>query len=474
MAEQGLRRTGGTELNLESMGVNLPYSMQAEQSVLGAALLQADIIPELVELLRPEMFYARQNGQIFAEMVRLFTAGQTVDFVTLLDAVTGEGVFESADAAKVYLTGLAETVPSISNVQAYAKIVQEKYLVRQLMGAAKDILEQSGEEPDADLLLESAEQKIYEIRSGRDTSALTSISSVIVDTLVNLQKIAGPDRDKYAGIPTGFTYLDTVLTGMGRSDLIILAARPGMGKTSFALNIATNVAKKQKIPVAIFSLEMTKDQLTNRILSAEAGVDSHAFRSGALGDAEWEDLAHASEILHDVPIYMDDTSGITIPEVKAKIRRINQDPSRPDIGLVIIDYLQLMTSGRRTENRVQEISDITRNLKIMAKELNVPVIALSQLSRSAEKATGRSDHRPQLSDLRDSGSIEQDADVVLFLYRQAYYNSHQDGAEEQQADERTAECIVAKNRHGETSTVQLGWDGAHTRFMNLDFSHGNN
>ena len=474
MAEQGLRRTGGTELNLESMGVNLPYSMQAEQSVLGAALLQADIIPELVELLRPEMFYARQNGQIFAEMVRLFTAGQTVDFVTLLDAVTGEGVFESADAAKVYLTGLAETVPSISNVQAYAKIVQEKYLVRQLMGAAKDILEQSGEEPDADLLLESAEQKIYEIRSGRDTSALTSISSVIVDTLVNLQKIAGPDRDKYAGIPTGFTYLDTVLTGMGRSDLIILAARPGMGKTSFALNIATNVAKKQKIPVAIFSLEMTKDQLTSRILSAEAGIDSQAFRTGKLQEEDWDDLARASEILHDAPIYMDDTSGITIPEVKAKIRRINQDPSRPDIGLVIIDYLQLMTSGRRTENRVQEISDITRNLKIMAKELNVPVIALSQLSRSAEKATGRSDHRPQLSDLRDSGSIEQDADVVLFLYRQAYYNRHQDGAEEQQADERTAECIVAKNRHGETSTVQLGWDGAHTRFMNLDFSHGNN
>ena len=474
MAEQGLRRTGGTELNLESMGVNLPYSMQAEQSVLGAALLQADIIPELVELLRPEMFYARQNGQIFAEMVRLFTAGQTVDFVTLLDAVTGEGVFESADAAKVYLTGLAETVPSISNVQAYAKIVQEKYLVRQLMGAAKDILEQSGEEPDADLLLESAEQKIYEIRSGRDTSALTSISSVIVDTLVNLQKIAGPDRDKYAGIPTGFTYLDTVLTGMGRSDLIILAARPGMGKTSFALNIATNVAKKQKIPVAIFSLEMTKDQLTSRILSAEAGIDSQAFRTGKLQEEDWDDLARASEMLHDAPIYMDDTSGITIPEVKAKIRRINQDPSRPDIGLVIIDYLQLMTSGRRTENRVQEISDITRNLKIMAKELNVPVIALSQLSRSAEKATGRSDHRPQLSDLRDSGSIEQDADVVLFLYRQAYYNRHQDGAEEQQADERTAECIVAKNRHGETSTVQLGWDGAHTRFMNLDFSHGNN
>ena len=473
MADMGYRRSSGTELNLESMGVNLPDSMQAEQSVLGAALLQADIIPELVETLRPEMFYARQNGQIFAEMVRLFTAGQTVDFVTLLDAVVGESVFDSPDAAKVYLTGLAETVPSISNVQAYAKIVQEKYLVRQLMGAAKTSLEQSSDESDADLLLESAEQKIYEIRSGRDSSALTSISSVIVDTLVNLQKISGPDRDKYAGIPTGFTYLDTVLTGLGRSDLIILAARPGMGKTSFALNIATNVAKKQKIPVAIFSLEMTKDQLTSRILSAEAGIDSQAFRTGKLSDEDWDDLARASEMLHSAPIYMDDTSGITIPEVKAKIRRINQDPGRPNIGLVVIDYLQLMTSGKRTENRVQEISDITRNLKIMAKELNVPVIALSQLSRAAEKTSGRSDHRPQLSDLRDSGSIEQDADVVLFLYRAAYYNSTSGGGETAQADENVAECIVAKNRHGEVSTVQLGWDGAHTRFLDIDFNHAN-
>ena len=248
MAEQGLRRTGGTELNLESMGVNLPYSMQAEQSVLGAALLQADIIPELVETLRPEMFYARQNGQIFAEMVRLFTAGQTVDFVTLLDAVTSEGVFESADAAKVYLTGLAETVPSISNVQAYAKIVQEKYLVRQLMGAAKDILEQSGEEPDADLLLESAEQKIYEIRSGRDTSALTSISSVIVDTLVNLQKIAGPDRDKYAGIPTGFTYLDTVLTRHGPLGPDHSGGPPRHGQNQFCAEHRHQRGKKAEDP----------------------------------------------------------------------------------------------------------------------------------------------------------------------------------------------------------------------------------
>jgi replicative DNA helicase len=257
------------------------------------------------------------------------------------------------------------------------------------------------------------------------------------------------------------------LTGLGRGDLIILAARPGMGKTSFALNIATRVAMQQKVPVAIFSLEMTKEQLTNRILSAEAGIDSQAFRTGALRSEDWEYLALATEKLHDAPIYMDDTSGITITEMKAKIRRVNQDPTRPNVGLIVIDYLQLMTTGQRSENRVQEISSITRNLKIMAKEMNVPIIALSQLSRAVEKQGNNSSHRPQLSDLRDSGSIEQDADCVLFLYRDSYYASQNpDGAE---VDADTAECIVAKNRHGETSTVPLGWDGAHTRFMDVDF-----
>lgn len=465
-----MERRYSNELNLESLGIDLPYNMQAEQSVLGAVLLQSETLTELIEILKPDMFYSRQNGQIYAEMVRLFTADQTVDFVTLLDAVVSDSVFESADAAKIYLTGLAETVPSISNVRAYAQIVQEKYLVRQLMGVAKDILQNSSEEPDADLLLENAEQKIYEIRSGRDTSALTPLSSSMVETLSTLQKLSGPDADKYKGIPTGFRLLDTVLTGLGHGDLIILAARPGMGKTSFALNIATNVAEQQHVPVAIFSLEMTKEQLTNRILSAKAGIDSQAFRTGALSAQDWEDLALASERLHDAPIYMDDTSGITIAEMKAKIRRVNQDPSHARIGLIIIDYLQLMTSGQRVENRVQEISSITRNLKIMAKELNVPIIALSQLSRAVEKQGANSGHRPQLSDLRDSGSIEQDADCVLFLYREAYYASQQSegGAE---ADSNIAECIVAKNRHGETSTVPLGWDGAHTRFTDVDFNH---
>ena len=457
------------ELNLESVGITLPYNMQAEQSVLGAVLLKPDTLTDLVEIIRPEMFYTRQNAQIYSEMLRLFTSDQTIDFVTLLDAVISDGVFPSADEAKVYLTGLAETVPSISNVKAYAQIVQEKYLVRQLMGVAKDILQDAGDEPDADLLLENAEQRIYEIRSGRDSSALTPLSSSMVETLTNLQKISGPDADKYKGIPTGFRLLDTVLTGLGRGDLVILAARPGMGKTSFALNIATRVAMQQKVPVAIFSLEMTKEQLTNRILSAEAGIDSQAFRTGRLNNSDWNDFAQATSMLYNAPIYMDDSSGISVPEIKAKIRTINQDPKKEKIGLVIIDYLQLMQSAKRTESRVQEISDITRNLKIMAKELNVPVIALSQLSRAAEKTAGRSDHRPQLSDLRDSGSIEQDADIVLFLYRAAYYNSQ--SGEDSQANENEAECIVAKNRHGETSVVRLGWDGAHTRFSNLDVAH---
>ena len=221
----------------------------------------------------------------------------------------------------------------------------------------------------------------------------------------------------------GFNYLDTVLTGLGRSDLIILAARPGMGKTSFALNIATNVARQQKVPTIIFSLEMTCEQLTDRILSSTANIDSQAFRTGRLNNSDWNDFAQATSLLYNAPIYMDDSSGISVPEIKAKIRTINQDPKKEKIGLVIIDYLQLMQSAKRTESRVQEISDITRNLKIMAKELNVPVIALSQLSRAAEKTTGRSDHRPQLSDLRDSGSIEQDADIVLFLYRCLLYTA---------------------------------------------------
>ena len=440
------------ELSLASLGIQMPYNMQAEQSVLGAALLDEAVLNRLMGALKPEMFYSDQNRAVFEQMLTLFSENEAVDVITLVDALAQNGVFNGPDEAKTYIAQIAETVPAISNVDSYIKIVEEKYQTRRLIEAARETLEQAVNEPDSEYLLESAEQKLYDIRGGQEKSGVKMMSDAIREVIAKMQKLSGADRDKYAGIPTGFNYLDTVLTGLGRSDLIILAARPGMGKTSFALNIATNVARQQKVPTIIFSLEMTCEQLTDRIVSSVAGIDSQAFRTGQMNNSDWSDFANATALLYNVPIYMDDSSGISVPEIKAKIRQINLNPKNEPIGLVIIDYLQLMQSAKRTESRVQEISDITRNLKIMAKELNVPVIALSQLS-----------------DLRDSGSIEQDADVVLFLYRAAYYN-RQNG-EGEQANENEAECIVAKNRHGETSIVRLGWDGAHTRFSNLDQIH---
>lgn len=373
------------ELSLSSLGIQLPYNMQAEQSVLGAALMDETILNRLITEMDPDMFYSEQNRAVYEEMRRLFSESEAVDVITLVDSLAQNGVFKGADDAKVYITRIAETVPAISNVDSYIKIVKEKYQTRRLIEAARDILQQSSEESDSDLLLESAEQKLYDIRNGQDRSGVKTIQESILEVIDTMQKLSGADRDKFAGIPTGFNYLDNILTGLGRSDLIILAARPGMGKTSFALNIATNVARLQKIPTVIFSLEMTCEQLTDRILSSTAGIDSQAFRTGRLNNSDWNDFANATSLLYNVPIYMDDSSGISVPEIKAKIRQINQDPKRDKIGLVIIDYLQLMQSAKRTESRVQEISDITRNLKIMAKELNVPVIALSQLSRAAEK-----------------------------------------------------------------------------------------
>ncbi len=461
--------TANRELNLNSLGMSLPYNMQAEQSVLGAALMDETALNQTIQQLSPEMFYSDQNRAVFTQMQRLYTDSEAVDVVTLVDALAADAAFQGADEAKTYVVRLAETVPSISNVDAYLRIVRDKYKTRRLMEGMAAVLAQSGEEDDADLLLESAEQRLFEIRNMKNKSSVRTLRESVLEVIQTMDHLSGPDREKYAGIPTGYSYLDTVLTGLGRSDLIILAARPGMGKTSFALNIATNVARTQRVPTIIFSLEMTCEQLTDRIISSTAGIDSRTLRTGQMNNSLWTDFANAANAVSSIPIYMDDTSGVTVPEIKAKIRQINQDPSREPIGLVIVDYLQLMQSSRRTENRVQEISEITRSLKIMAKDLNVPVIVLSQLSRAAEKSSGRSDKRPQLSDLRDSGSIEQDADVVLFLYRAAYYNSQ--NGEGEQASENEAECIVAKNRHGETSTVYLGWDGSHTRFVDVDITH---
>lgn len=434
--------------------MQMPYNLEAEQSVLGAVLVEPSCIARVLEFIKPECFYRPQHVELFSILTRMFATGQPIDIITVLEQAKNESVFESDQDAKVYLTQLVQIVPSTSHVESYAQIVQEKYYVRCLITAARDIIENSRDVSyDAKTLLDTAEQRIFEIRKGRETRGLQRISEIIIETYDHLQQLSGSDKAEHMGVPSGFTQLDNMITGLNKSDLILLAARPAMGKTSFALNIAANVAKKGKT-VAVFSLEMSREQLVQRVLSSEAKVQSQLLRNGNLTTDDWTRLAEAAEILSKVPLYIDDSTGITVAEMKARLRRMK------DLGLVVIDYLQLMSSGRRIENRVQEVSEITRGLKILAKDLNVPVITLSQLSRGPEMR-GLDARRPVLSDLRESGSIEQDADLVMFLYRDAYYNKDTE-------DQNVAECIVAKNRHGETDTVKLAWDGHYTLFSNLE------
>ena len=432
----------------------LPYSLEAEQSVLGAILIDPACITRVMEYIKPESFYRPQHQELFSVLTRMFVSSQTIDFITVLEMAKREGIFDTDEDAKIYLTQLAQIVPSTANVESYAKIVQEKSYIRSLILASQKVIDLSRDgSTDARTLLDMAEQSIFDIRQGRDASGLTRIDEIILQTYDRLQKLSGEDQEKYMGLPTGFAALDSIITGLNRTDLILVAARPGMGKTAFGLNIAANVATKTGKQVAVFSLEMGKEQLVTRLLSSEALIQSGSLRTGNLKPDDWVKLAMSAQVLSQAPIYIDDTPGITVAEMKAKLRRFR------DLGLVVIDYLQLMSTGKRSENRVQEVSEITRSLKIMAKELNVPVITLSQLSRGPES---RTDHRPMLSDLRESGSIEQDADIVMFLYREAYYNRE---CEEQ----NTAECIVAKNRHGETDSVKMGWDGQFTRFKSLEY-----
>ena len=427
----------------------LPYSLEAEQSVLGAVLIDPSCLSTVLDQLSPDSFYRPEHRELFSIMLEKFTSAQPIDVVTVLEEARARQIFPDDQSARIYLTQLAQVVPSTANVASYAQTVQEKYDVRRLMEAAREILETAAQpQAEAKPLMDLAESRIFDIRKGRESGGLTRIDRIIYELYDKLQKISGEEKSSYVGISTGFSALDHVTTGLNRSDLILLAARPAMGKTSFALNIASNVAR-QGLPVAIFSLEMSKEQLVSRLLSSDALIQGSNLRTGALSLDDWNKLAVSAQELATRSIYIDDTPGISVAEMKAKARRIR------GLSLIVIDYLQLMSSGRRIENRVQEVSEITRNLKIMAKELDIPVITLSQLSRSPDK---RTDHRPMLSDLRESGSIEQDADLVLFLYRDEYY-------EEDTPDRGMAECIIAKNRHGATDTVKLGWDGQFTRFV---------
>ena len=432
----------------------LPHSIEAEQSVLGAIIADSSVLSDVLELIKPEYFYNDQHKALYSIMLQMNSMSLPVDIVTVLNEAEKQHIFESPAEGRRYLAEIGNMLPSTANIESYCKIVADKYFLRSLSYVARTILEevQSGEQ-NAQLLLDSAEQKIYDIRQGRDVRGLVPLSEAIAEAYDRLGKISGPDKDKYVGARTGFTLLDSITSGLNKSDLIIIAARPGMGKTSFAMNIATNVARRAEKEVVTFNLEMSKEQLATRILSTEALVESNTLRNGRISGDDWVKLATSAGYLSSLPLYIDDTASMTVQQMKAKLRRTK------NLGLVIIDYLQLMESTSHSDNRVTVISEITRQLKVMAKELNVPVILLSQLSRAVES---RTDKRPMLSDLRESGSIEQDADIVLFLYREAYYNK-------ESQRQNISECIVAKNRHGETGTVELIWDGQYTRFSNPDY-----
>ncbi len=443
-------------------GINLPYSLEAEQSVLGAILLDGEAIGDIIVTLHPEHFFADVNRGIYEILVSMFLASEKIDIVTVIEACQRHGVFKTAEEAKKYLITLADGVPSVTNAIKYASLITEKYMLRQLIFASKEIIDQANNSSDsADTIVDFAEQKIYDIRQGSENSSLTKIGQIVFGRVKDLDELVHRNRQNngkpvMTGLETGFTYVDKKIYGLNKSDLIILAARPGMGKTSFAMNLAVGAAKKNPDKqVCVFSLEMSKEQIVSRVLSSEARISSDSMRTGNLSNEQMTSIMQAATLLQKMEIYIDDTPALSVMSMKSKLRRMK------NLGLVVVDYLQLMTGvGKYNGNRVAEMSEITRNLKILAKELNVPVIALSQLARGPEQ---RPDKRPLLSDLRDSGSIEQDADIVVFLYRNAYYDASD-------PNKNVCECIISKNRHGETGTVMVGWEGEYTRFFNAEIT----
>ena len=436
----------------------MPHSVEAEQAVLGSMLIDARCVPEVIDQLRSDDFYVRQNRKIYDTIYSMFNYSLTIDPVTVLEHMKQNGVYDE-NTSRGYLLQLMDTTPTAANVVEYIGILKDKTLLRRVAEAAGDLtaLIQQGTETGQDIL-EAAEQRIYAIRQGRAARGLIPISNVLIDVYDRLTELAASES-AIPGLSTGLTDLDRAISGLNKSDLILLAARPGMGKTSMALNILLEAGKKSGKNVAFFSLEMSREQLALRLISSECFVDNKKLVTGKLTEEDWEKVAVAADSLNRSRIFIDDDSSVSVADISAKCRRMD------NLGLVIIDYLQLMQSaGGRTysgENRQQVVSDISRALKIMAKELDVPVLCLSQLSRANES---RSDKRPMLSDLRESGAIEQDADIVMFLYREGYYDKDT-------PNPNLAECIIAKNRHGETRTVELQWLPEFTTFGNMEWQH---
>ncbi len=432
-----------------------PHDIEAEQAVLGSMLTDDEAVMAAVERLKADCFYREDNRLIFDAIVNLYNRSEPVDLVTVNDELSSMGNFEKVGGFE-YIATLPDKVPTTANVQKYIDIVEEKSTLRKLIKTANEIIE-LGYNPTEDVedIMAGAEKKIFDLIQNKNQKSYTPIKDVLIESFTKLEELYN-QKSKITGIPTGFYDLDDKTAGLHGSDLILVAARPAMGKTAFALNIAANAAIKANTPVAVFSLEMSKDQLVNRILCIEAMVDSNKIMTGKLEEDDWSKLASVVGPISDSGIFIDDTPGISIMEIRTKCRKLKNEQH---IGLIVIDYIQLVqgSNNRKNGSREQEIAEISRSLKILAKELDVPVIALSQLSRAVEQ---RPDHRPMLSDLRESGSIEQDADIVMFLYRDDYYNPDTE-------DKNISEVIIAKHRAGSTGTVKLLWMGNYTKFDNL-------
>ena len=433
----------------------MPHSLEGEQAVLGSMLIDEGCVKDVMDKLVPSDFYLRQNREIFETIYTMFTYARPIDGITVCEEMQKAGTYDE-NTTRSYLAQLMEITPTSANVMEYVAIVRDKALLRGVAQAAGEItvLVQEGI-GEAAAILEAAEQKIYAVRRGQSAQDMVPLRMVLPDVLDRLNEMS-ESESRLPGLSTGLSAVDRKISGLNKSDLILLAARPGMGKTSFALNVALNVAKSEKKTVAMFSLEMSREQLVTRLLAGEGLIDNTRLVTGNLRESDWVRIAEGASTLSRLDIRIDDNPLLTVADMNAKCRRLD------DLGLVVIDYLQLMTSaggkGYSGENRQQAVSDISRMLKIMAKELQVPVLCLSQLSRANEK---RDDKRPMLSDLRESGAIEQDADIVMFLYRDDYYNSDSE-------KRNIAECIVAKNRHGETGKVELRWLPEYTSFGTLE------
>ena len=432
-----------------------PHDIEAEQAVLGSMLTDPDAVSSSIEKLKEEDFYREDNKAIYSAMYNLYNRAEPIDLITVKSELETMGKLDKIGGIE-YLATLPDKVPTTANANKYIKIVEEKSTLRKLIKTANEIVE-LGYDPTEEVedIIDGAEKKIFNLIQDKSQKGYTEIKDILVDSFNELEALYNR-KQHITGVPTGFADLDYRTAGLHGSEFILIAARPAMGKSAFVLNIATHAAVKAKVPVAIFSLEMSKEQMVNRILCSEAMVDSNKVRTGRLEEEDWAKLAGAIGPLSEAGIYIDDTPGISIMEIRTRCRKLKLEKN---IGLVIIDYLQLVQgSNKRMGSREQEIAEISRSLKILAKELNVPVIALSQLSRAVEQ---RPDHRPMLSDLRESGSIEQDADIVMFLYRDDYYN-------EESEKKNIAEVIIAKQRSGSTGTVDLMWLGNYTKFVSLE------